>query len=599
MSRGAHAFEQVCSWAVIATALGVVAPAAAQDLVAGDRDRELLGPHAEVLHDPGGALTVGEAARRPFRRAAAIRPTYGLRSGALWARVRVQDPRGRRWVLVLGRPSAESFDVWVRGERGVRRLPASPITDRRLAVELPPLEEPAELLIRVPGPLHHLDAEIVARERFVTEAGRLGVRGLYYGALGALLLFDLLLWLVVRERSRAWYVASLGLTLACMAWLDGLPRAFGVDVASWPIGPGTPVAALSVAHLGFCRRLLDTAGRDVTADRWLRGAFGIGALATLAAAALPARPSLLLGVGSLLVALPFVLAVSVRLAARTRDPVAVVLALAWMILALYGVALCAQTLGLSPRTTQVPLLAQLGSAVEMVLMSLAVGFRLRRLDGARAEAELRVELERSARAAEVAKVRATSARRLVDAQEAERERVARELHDGLGHVLARIRQLSDGEVAALAVRGMDEARAIARDLYPPQLEELGLTCTLRALEEASADGRVDVRVDVDALDDAVGRGPAIHVYRVAQQAVANALEHAHPTEIAVRAHLGGEALTVSVEDDGIGMPSTPRVGHGVTGMRERARLLGGRLSFAPAETGGTRVELRVPIGGSP
>jgi two-component system sensor histidine kinase UhpB len=207
----------------------------------------------------------------------------------------------------------------------------------------------------------------------------------------------------------------------------------------------------------------------------------------------------------------------------------------------------------------------------------------------------------------VERERRDSARRALAAQEAERRRIARELHDEVGQALtAVVLQLdrahaeADGEVAErmreareAARATLEEVRAIARNLRPEALDDLGLAAALRQLcaEVERAGAIVERRI---APDLRLAPDAEVVVYRVAQEALTNALRHSGAERIALtlsRVEAGGAELCVA--DDGRGLDGTEE-GTGLRGMRERALLAGGVLELAGAPGGGALITLRLP-----
>jgi two-component system sensor histidine kinase UhpB len=145
----------------------------------------------------------------------------------------------------------------------------------------------------------------------------------------------------------------------------------------------------------------------------------------------------------------------------------------------------------------------------------------------------------------------------------------------------------------LATTALDEARTVAERVRPPRLEERGLAS---AVHEMAVRCGVPVVMEIDP--SAAADLPANHVievYRIAQEAVGNAVRHARASEIEVRIARTGNDLRLTIADDGIGFdPREEHPGLGLTGMRERAALLGARLRIASQPRAGTRVELRLP-----
>ncbi|MEV0493512.1 HAMP domain-containing sensor histidine kinase [Streptomyces atratus] len=205
--------------------------------------------------------------------------------------------------------------------------------------------------------------------------------------------------------------------------------------------------------------------------------------------------------------------------------------------------------------------------------------------------------------------RAESSGRALSAQESERRRVARELHDEVGQTLTAVilqfKSLADRVPRALheevitaqeAVRSsLDEVRRIARRLRPGVLEDLGLPSALRALvTEFSAPG-VTVSHRVDGSLTALGAEAELVLYRVAQEATTNAARHSGASRIDLKLRAAGaRAVELTVSDNGKGFHRATE-GAGLQGMRERALLLGATLTLGSHGSGGTTVRLRVPL----
>jgi two-component system sensor histidine kinase UhpB len=204
--------------------------------------------------------------------------------------------------------------------------------------------------------------------------------------------------------------------------------------------------------------------------------------------------------------------------------------------------------------------------------------------------------------------RAASAARTIAAQEAERHRIAQELHDEVGQQLTvvllglkRLEQQSPPELgeelASLreSVReGLDDVRRVARQLRPGVLEDLGLTSALASLtndfaEQSSAAVQRQVPPGLPALST----DAELVVYRVAQEALTNAARHADADQVVLSLSRVGDRVVLEVSDDGRGFDATTS-GAGLRGMRERARLVGADLTVTSTR-GATVVRLAVPV----
>lgn len=219
-----------------------------------------------------------------------------------------------------------------------------------------------------------------------------------------------------------------------------------------------------------------------------------------------------------------------------------------------------------------------------------------------------------AMAARLAEERAVSDAKELAAQEAERHRIAQELHDEIGQrltvVLLALKRLEGAERSQRAepselravresVRlALDEVRGVARRLRPGVLDDLGLHSALAGLvsdvaEQLAAEG-VEVRRSFAPGLPALGESADLVVYRVAQEALTNVVRHAGARHVEVSLHRSGSAVVLEVVDDGRGLGDVQE-GAGITGMRERARLVRADLDIASDGGRGTRVRLSVPL----
>ncbi|MGN6574369.1 MAG: histidine kinase [Nocardioides sp.] len=201
--------------------------------------------------------------------------------------------------------------------------------------------------------------------------------------------------------------------------------------------------------------------------------------------------------------------------------------------------------------------------------------------------------------------------RALAAQEEERRRIAAELHDEIGQtltaVLLELKRLAHGatpdrqadfEAVQDSVRtAMNEVRAVASRLRPGVLDDLGLLNALAALStETERMSGVEVRRAFAPGLPPVGPEAELVLYRVAQEALTNVSRHAGARTVELSLARQGDAVVLRVVDDGRGVRGAAE-GSGIAGMRERARLVHGRLDVRPAEGGGTEVRLLVPLAG--
>jgi PAS domain S-box-containing protein len=212
-------------------------------------------------------------------------------------------------------------------------------------------------------------------------------------------------------------------------------------------------------------------------------------------------------------------------------------------------------------------------------------------------------------------IRALSAR-LINAQEEERRRVARDIHDSLCQHLGTLAAELGGIAAELpssspagervrlaqarAISAAQEAHHLAYQLHPAILDDLGLEAALQLLcDEFARYCDIEVRFRVRSKPGAIRQNVASCVYRIAQEALSNVAKHAHARHVFVRLTTGLQ-VSLLIRDDGVGFDQAAmqRAGQlGLSSMQERARIVGGKLSIRAKIGRGVRVELIVPQSG--
>lgn len=196
----------------------------------------------------------------------------------------------------------------------------------------------------------------------------------------------------------------------------------------------------------------------------------------------------------------------------------------------------------------------------------------------------------------------------------EQMRIGQDLHDGLGQQLAGIAFMSKALEKKLRNKGVEEAdtanqirelidrsidisQALSRGLYPVSIERNGLGFALRELADNTETlFHISCTTDIDETVDVSDKEVAIHLFRIAQEAVSNSVKHGKPGKVSIGMYRKGGNLVLSISDNGKGITSTPdeEKGLGLQTMKYRADVVGAELEVRPGETGGTFVECLVP-----
>ena len=205
---------------------------------------------------------------------------------------------------------------------------------------------------------------------------------------------------------------------------------------------------------------------------------------------------------------------------------------------------------------------------------------------------------------------------MIEVREAERTRIARELHDELGQILTALKM--DAELLSASIpqdradlaehvasmnRLLDSTvattRRISSDLRPLVLDDLGLGAAAEWLLEGLAQrAGIAFELKIDPLCAELGEPHASTLFRVMQESLTNVARHARATRVAVRLSREDCEAVLAIVDDGVGMNADARAkpgSFGLRGIRERVLLLGGELSIASEPSGGTTVSVRLPM----
>ncbi len=255
-----------------------------------------------------------------------------------------------------------------------------------------------------------------------------------------------------------------------------------------------------------------------------------------------------------------------------------------------------------------------------IAAALAAYFIIRVLRSFEVETRRRITNLQAARLEEAQRreaMRGEMLKRIVAAQEAERQRIARELHDetgqaltaiglGLRGVATTIQDNGDRSVTnlrqleQLVADSLVELQRLIADLRPSHLDDLGLGATLRWYSgeiEKRLPLKVHVSVDNERLDLTTELKTTL--FRITQEALTNVIKHANANVVKVRLNYEPEGIQLDVVDDGVGfepgaLPTTRRPSWGLIGMQERATLMGGNFEIRSYPGAGTRVEVYLP-----
>ncbi len=207
--------------------------------------------------------------------------------------------------------------------------------------------------------------------------------------------------------------------------------------------------------------------------------------------------------------------------------------------------------------------------------------------------------------------------RLFSTQEGERKAIARDLHDDIGQKIALlqiefeeacqklppgVQQRADfGKILTLIGELADSVREVSHRLHPSILEDLGLVAALRQLAETFHDRHgIPTRFSARKAPENLQPEVAVALYRIAQEALRNVAQHAGPAEVNIALVGGPDKVNLSIRDNGVGFdPESPsqRIGLGLISIVERVEAAGGEVTIQSRPQEGTRIQVKVPLGG--
>ncbi len=267
----------------------------------------------------------------------------------------------------------------------------------------------------------------------------------------------------------------------------------------------------------------------------------------------------------------------------------------------------------SPRSEDVAMECLREGATDYILKS-----NLRRLPAAVSSALARQTSERARAKAE--RTLRSLPRFILEAQEAERRRVARDLHDSVNQILSSAKFRLEAIAERFATRDVDahreilktkeilthaitEVRRISRNLRPSELDDLGLLAAIRSLAgEFSERSGITFHLELPAAPCELPVEVELNIYRIIQEALANVERHAHARKVDLALQTTNRRLRITLRDDGAGFvpngyaqPSAARPGMGFVDMRERATHLGGHCEIHTELGHGTEILVEIPL----
>jgi signal transduction histidine kinase len=213
---------------------------------------------------------------------------------------------------------------------------------------------------------------------------------------------------------------------------------------------------------------------------------------------------------------------------------------------------------------------------------------------------------------EIADAKTAFSRQLIESQEAERKRIAAELHDGLGQNLVVIKNramlgINKGDdkervarelnnISESAAQALEEVREITNNLRPQLLDRLGLTKAINAMLK-KVSGVINLESEIDSIDGIFNETQEISIYRIVQESLNNIIKHSDASDAIVRIKRDANKVLITIEDNGKGFDvantKSNNSGLGLVGLKERAQLLNGEFVIDSKIGKGTKIRVAI------
>jgi signal transduction histidine kinase len=447
----------------------------------------------------------------------------------------------------------------------------------------------------------------------VQERDDYALHGLYLGIAMAMILFNFLLFVALRDGAYLLYICFSICTVLAVAASNGLGKEFlWQNATGWSdIAPSICYVYMQVALLLFMRRMLGTRALVPRLDRVLRVLVGINLLMSVGIVVAPDSIGLPLRLFVAEATALVHLLINAWCAVVKRQRLAMIFLAAFSMLTLGALLLGLKILNLAPVNFLTTNALSIGSALEMILMAFALAYRFNMIRSQAAayvnQANAGLAQRLLTREAELTQ----SHQRLREIEHRqtlteERQRLMQDMHDGLGSSLATALRvvehghMDEAEVAEVLKDCIDDLKLAIDSMEPVQADLLLLLATLRyrlgpRLESTGIQLRWDVQ-DVPMLSWLDPR-ISLHILRILQEAFANVIKHAQASQIKVSTGVDGGDVLVSITDNGRGFSVEHALaggGKGLANQLRRAHSIGAQVTWESGEDGSC-MTLRLPI----
>ncbi|WP_126244434.1 sensor histidine kinase [Chitinophaga rhizosphaerae] len=564
-----------------------------------------------LLEDPGKQLTISDVVARSgdFKRSADAVAVPGATSSAWWVKFDVENPVDETLYLSIASAGLQEIDLYhetIPGQFSNVRYRSGAAGDGRiiqsnmplLPMHAPPAKRTTYYLRVTGNAVMRLRMEVAAIEYHLeTQHEDDFIHGIFYGILLALMIYNLFAFITLRDISYLLYVLYILFSGLSTLVLNNYIAVF-FPSARWLNEMTTVLPGGMLFGVLFTNTFLRVKEHAPLVHK-LRVPLTVFLIAIPVMALFVPWPVMYIVLeAAIYVTFAYWLAAGISVYVKGFPPAVYFLA-GFGLLIVFGVVYNLRDNGLLPDNAFTRHAAQLGTALEAIILSWALTSKLNFYKRAKEALQLQAMEQSSAFSKEMIRM-----------QEHERKRIASELHDSVGQQLILIKnrllllrnktendaQSISGDIAGNVADTIQEIRNISYSLRPYQMEMMGLTQSIQSLAEETGDGaNILMDAGIDNIDHLFSPENEINIYRIVQELLNNMVKHSGATRCTLRVHRAIWLIKIVVTDDGVGFGNANENGFGLLSIRERVQIMGGQFIIHPGEGKGAALSVNIPI----
>lgn len=531
----------------------------------------------------------------------------GSTSASMWIKLKLHNETSHEWFIDIGEPYIDYIDLYSLDAAGKvehiksglrRKFDSSSIRVNHfiLPLNIKPDEEKTYYIKARSYTVLKLPLVIsTIQDHFEMNHREDIINGIYFGLVLSLSLYNLFVFLLLRDRTYLFYVLYINFLGATITWVRGYSPEF-MNVLPPNINHGNVYAALTFMFLTLFTHSFLNLQKFAPGHTRLRAiAFMISAATIITTITGLYYISFLLVVFIVLINLPYITFFGLKAYLRQFKPAAYYL-LGFACFTIGDMFFILSENAMIQSSVLGDYSLQIGSSLEAIILSFALANKLNMYKKEKEKSQANA----LAMATEFSKA-------LIKTQEVERKRIAGELHDSVGQSLSLIKnriniikksragESSLDELNDVVTNAIQEVRSITYALRPFQLDLLGLTQSLKSLtEDVSESTEIKFQVKIDNIDESFTKEDEINVFRIVQECLSNICRHSEATEAKVEIRNPSGKILIHIEDNGVGLSARVNGhGYGLIGIRERVSILKGTMNILSNQPSGTCIEIQL------